>query len=454
MTRYTRPPLYLWRLLAYDMATGQLLFDHTKTDRISAMALSSDGRSLAYSLVDSSEICVDDVASGSERWRRNAGLGVVRTIEFSPDDRSIAIGGNVSSLMIVNADDGSSADALVGQESSVNEVAWDPSTGQIFSGGSAGDLRHWHRDGPRKIRTFHGFFSVSFSTQPLCVSDDGRYFCAPTSKNALLWGAIDSAQPLATGLIGQSPLGFDHDSKGLSAIDEKDTLIHYRLGDQGKIRVESMTPLLNPDTGLEDARWSADHKALVLAGRDGSVNFFNLETGTHSSVSGFRRGAIGWANISADGTLAITGGVDDTVRLWLVKSGTLSREWSTASIPFHAAFSPDKSFTAICFRNGEVEIRGLPNGQIVKRYKSDLSVLESVAFLPDGKRLFLGGSNGGVQVLDCLEWRPLVTLSVSDGPDAGDRTIARLAVSAAGTTLMAYRADGWLTAWHYSAGSL
>jgi WD40 repeat protein len=454
MTRYTRPPLYLWRLLAYDMTTGKLAFDRATNSRVTAVALSSTGKFIAYALVDSSEICVDDIASGAQLWKRQVGVGVVRTIRFSPDDRRMAIGGHVSSLLIVDSSDGKPVDAFVGQDSGINETVWNSATGQIFSAGAAGDLRHWHEDGTRKVRTFPGFFSVSFSTQPVCVSDDGRFFAAPTAKNILVWCAIDSLNLLATGLVGQIPLGFDPDSMGLSAVDEKGTLYHYRKDARGKVAAESMISLVTPETGIEDACWSANHKVLVVAGRDGSVNFFNLATGSHRSASGFKRGAIGWANISGDGAMAITGGLDGMVRLWATKSGKATLEWPEATIPFFAAFSPDSSFVAICFQNGEVEIRNLPDGKILKRYKSDLSTLEAVAFLPDGKRLFIGGSNGSVQVLNCQNWQSVITLNDSGGADTGDRTISRLSVSATGNTLMAYRADGRLTAWHYDPSAL
>lgn len=450
LSRYTRPPLYLWRVQAYDLLKGRLLFDREMSDRVTAVALSSDGKSVAYALADSSQICLDEIASGSTRWKKNAGLGVARAIAYSPDDRRVIIGGRVSSLLIVDSEDGRSLETLEGQEASVNEVVWDGSTQQIFSAGSAGDLRHWRPDAPRKIRSFPGFFSVSFSTQPLCVSDDGRYFSAPISKNTLAWGVIDSPRRLATNLIGQIPLGFDHDGKGLSAIDEEGAMLHYRLDSNGRVRVDSNTAMVDPDVGIEDAVWSHDHKTLVVAGRNGSVHFLNLATGGHSVYSGFRRGGIGWANISPDGRAAITGGIDHTVRLWRVPTGSLSTQWSYNTIPFYAAVSSDNSIVAVCLMNGEVEIRNLDDGRLVTRFRSDFSVLESLAFLPDGKRLFLGGPNGSVQALDCFGWRPLVTLNVPGGPDAGDRTIARLAVSADGTTLMAYRADGLLAAWRYN----
>jgi WD40 repeat protein len=450
MTRFTRAPLYLWRLQAYDLTNDRLLFDFPTTDRISAIALSFDGRSMAVALADSSQICMVDIATRSMRWKKNAGLGVVEGMAFSPDDLRVIVGGRVSTLLTVAADDGTTVDTLAGQEAGVNEILWVGNNPQVFSGGSTGDIRRWHLNGPRNLSSFPGFFAVSLSTQPLCLSDDGNLFAAPETKNSLVWGSIDSRRPMAKGLVGQIPLGFDRDNKGLAAIAENGILYRYRMDDRGHVTTASEDQLVNESVGIEDAGWSSDHTDLIIAGRNGSMNFFNLKTGTHSTNSSLKRGQISWINVSSDGKFAVSGGLDDTVRLWSVGDGSLLRKWEYTSDPYSAAFSPDGSIVAICFSNGEAEIRRLDDGIEPTRLKSDFAALEAIAFLPDGRRLFLGGPNGSIQVFDCSDWRPLVTLGDNNGPDAGDRTIARIAVASSGTTLMAYRADGRLSSWHFS----
>jgi WD40 repeat protein len=445
--RITRPPLYRWRIRVYDLSNGNLTFEREVGSSVTALALSSNGGRLAYSLADSSEIVLEDLVARQTLWKRVGLSEFVDAFAFSPDDRLVAVGSRVSPISILDAADGKTRKVLSGQDGRIVQLSWEPIKNRIISADSNGNVDVWDPNRITPPFLFEGFFNVAASTQPLCVSNDGSSFVAPVRKNALAWRSVSPTENPVPEVPGQIPLGFDADSMGYIALTESGSFVHYRTRQDGSVYALQSRQLLPVGSGVEDAAISSDQGDLAVACRDGTARFFDLRRDTCSTFSGPDPGDIGWISVSPNGELSVAGGVDQTVRVFKRPNATPIWSHHYIAVPYFAAISPDGGLVAIGLKTGDLEIRHTGDGSLIKQIRTDYSDLESIAFHPDGSRLFVGGANGSVQVFETHDWGSVVTLSMSEGARIGDRTISRLAMSADGGTLMAFRADGCLARW-------
>jgi WD40 repeat protein len=107
---------------------------------------------------------------------------------------------------------------------------------------------------------------------------------------------------------------------------------------------------------------------------------------------------------SPDGRRLVTGGEENTVKIWDVQNGAdLQTLRGHNGDVYTVAFSPDGRWIASAGEDSAVKVWDSRSGKLVRSFRGHTSVVTSVAFSPDGRRLVSGSRDHTVKVWDLTE---------------------------------------------------
>ena len=438
-------PATTWRVQVFDLAAGRAVYDEHLLDRPTAVALSTGANLLAIGFANSGKLRIHDLESaGAALIETDVPISNINTLAFSPDCAQLAIGGQANFVALVRTVDGRAVRTYRGHDLGVNHLAWIAES-HLISGGTAGDLRRWHYAQPARREHVTGAWASSRDRLRACVSADGRWVAARNQENTFQIVSLADAGT-ALEVPGFLPLAFEPDGSVWAMTREGELGRHVR---DGSSRASPAIPLLEQHAKVIDAAMSANRKRTVIAATDGSVRIYDRDQG--NVLRGMvRPGVLSWVTLDQTGSCAISGGLDQTTRVWRVGTAHPVAEWRGVPRATSAAFDPSNRILAQCFRNGEVEIRSAGDLSVITRFKTDSAELWCIAFSNDGRRLFCGGANSTVWVYDTKTWEPIMALAASSPPLNTATPIGSIAFSTDSSTLLAYQEDGRIRVW--SAG--
>lgn len=135
--------------------------------------------------------------------------------------------------------------------------------------------------------------------------------------------------------------------------------------------------------------------------------------------------------LTPKGDLAVSTGMDGTVRVWNPASGRAVRVLREAGIPVTCAVTPDGRFAVAAGGDGALRVWRITDGQMVAHVPAHQSSVNACAVLPDGRHTVTFGADGAVR-----SWR-LPDLRAGDllADDAGHVTFGAVSVDG---TIVAY----------------
>jgi WD40 repeat protein len=168
---------------------------------------------------------------------------------------------------------------------------------------------------------------------------------------------------------------------------------------------------LTGHTGAINAiAYSPDGKFVLSGGEDQTLKLWEVASGKELRTFTGHRGVVTSVAFSPDGNLAVSGSDDSTLRLWEVASGnelkvTESLGWKVTSV----AFSPDGKFVASAADDNQVKLWALPKVQRVRSFTGHGWRVTSVAFSPDGNFSLSGSEDDSLKLWDVAKGQEVRT---------------------------------------------
>ena len=450
--------------LAVSSSIGIWLYDaHTGDEvvlipeRVSELALSSDGSTLASSS-NNDTIRLWDVASGQLKATLKGHTAKISSVAFSPDGATLASGSYDYTVRLWDVASGKIKATLEGHTHWIGSVSFSPDGAALASGSWDATVRLWDvASGKTKAILGHNraVFSVSFSPDGTTLAS-GSY-----DGTILLWdvasGKIKAALKGHTAWIGSvsfSPDGATLASGSWDATVRLWDVASGQMQDILNLSKYTNSLLYTPDGDLvyiagygATASYAPDGASLVVVASYGAIWLWDMASGQMQDIlpGHTRRGAS--VAFSPDGTTLASGHGYGAV--WHASSGQLKALEGHVGRVYSVAFSPDGATIASGSWDAIVRLWDVASGQMQDILPEHTIRSESVAFSPDGATWASGHRDGAVRLWDPASGQAETILLQGD-PGA----VHSVAFSPDGATLASGHRDGTVRLWDPASGQL
>ncbi len=371
---------------------------------IYGLDFSPDGKMLAVADIES--IGLWDI-SGERRGSWITGQGANMGLRFSSDGINLVSAGEDKTVRVWSTQNQElNLTIKVGQKSAAMDIALSPGSEVLATAGDCARLWALHlRPRPLYVQPHQGMIRTVRS------SPDGKKFV--TGGDDLVAKIWHTKMPLVpVELKG-------HHGSVLDAVFSPDGRIVYTASADASIRVWSQQSgqLFRTIEGRHRGSvWALaitpDGRYLVSAGGSDSSGGEVFVWNAHSfefvrALSGHEK-VVRRVAITHDGTVLATGGDDEKIRTWELKTGTLLGTMDAVLPVRSLGFSPVGNQLACCtMLSDQVQIWDWKQGKLVFLLSGDVQIpmmdngaLFDVQYSPDGRYLAGGANDGTVRIWD------------------------------------------------------
>jgi WD40 repeat protein len=386
----TKEDLWLW-----DAIPGTLREKRPFKGRMTQIALSSDGGTLALALADHN-IKLWDTARRTEHSLGKLHDSDATALAVSPDGRLFAM---ASRDRFVDIRDGAT-----GQTRTTQRMETEP-TALAFSGNSwylaIGERQGTLRLVPTGIANLADVYGDLTTTQRRFHTGPVRTVAFTVDNEGIVSAGDDATvrlwdmrrQKLRNTFHGHTDrvwaVAVAPDGRAIASAGADRALKLWDLG-----RHQGRQPLGTPLEASGPVAFSADGRLLAVACRDNAIALVDPQTGARRARLPGHRGKIQGLAFSRQGLLA-SAGVDLIVRVWDPTAACLVKELFSGHIPHCAAFTPDGSQLRVGLDTGLIPGWEVPSGKPLPPMQGDKQIY-ALAFSTDGKVLAGGGATGTV----------------------------------------------------------
>ena len=374
-----------------------IVFSHSSN----ILASAGDAQSIQICQLDTHECRLIPLPEGTSR---------IRTIEFSPDDKMLAIGSEYQTLQVIDVSD-QDLRTLQSKAGGVWSVAFNPTNNKILaSGGSDLKVKIW--DAEKEQPLLRNLEKHSKWIRCLAFSPDGTILAsASDDKTVILWNLKTYAPP------------------------------HILRGHNGWIWSVSFSP---------------DGKILASGSDDKTVKLWNVETGEPITILEGHKDWVWSVSFSPNGKYIASCGADGIINIWNNKTYTIFKTWKYSNPRIRAiTFSPDSNKLASCGDDKKVILWNIekwdteidaPESKLLQEHENRI---RSLAFSPDGKKLASGSEDKNIKIWDFDTDKPMEL----EG-DRHTQWVLSVAFSSDNKTLASGSEDETIKLWDVKTGRL
>lgn len=332
--------------------------------------------------------------------------GAVSLLAFSPDGTRVAVVDEMDDLHIWNIETGAEVASLSGWHGgAVNAVAFNPNGTTLVSGGgdafgSMGGISLWNIDAQAQLAHLS---AQNGPVQTMAVSPDGVTIAVGTSNG----------------------------------------MLEFRDGQNGAINRE----IHSHDGRVLSVVFSPQGDAVATGGDDASARLWDAVTGEARAELTGLGGPIRHLNLSDEGSLLPSEGVEDVTELAGMDEYNLACTAGAADGVTSMLFSPDKRFVASGYFDNTVRLVDLVTGEERFVLRGHTGNVWSIAFSPDSRIMATASADHSVRLWDVKTGEQLAVL------DGHTWDVNSVAFSPDGATLAAGSADGTISLWQVAPPS-
>jgi WD40 repeat protein len=334
---------------------------------------------------------------GTARLRHNGAVCVV----YSPDGKMLASGGSDGTLRLWDAATGKGSRRFAGHTGAITSVAFSSDGKRLTSGSRDGTVRVWNIAAGEEMR---------------CVADDDVIvWCVAFSPDGTLLASADShwqiiVRDAATGeevqrfrddAMEPHPVVFSPDGKSLFVIDGP-AVAQWNIATGQQVRAFE---------GHKEGRVgalaiSSDGKFLATGGLDNTVRVWDVRSGKELHKLEFSTPGTRAVSFAPDGTALAALGARGTACLWKLPSGVEVRRFPGCGREGHSlVFSPDRKVLACAGDFGVIQLRETATGEDVTPTRGHVGGICALAFAPDGKSVISAGWEGSARLWETRSGR-------------------------------------------------
>jgi WD40 repeat protein len=137
----------------------------------------------------------------------------------------------------------------------------------------------------------------------------------------------------------------------------------------------------------------------ALVGDWEDLRLWDIMEGASSELLQGHKGAVRSVCLSVDGSLALSGGIDNTVRLWDMKTGTCRRVFKGHTFSVNAVdLSQDRRWAVSASNDSTIRLWHLSSGRCRRILREHTGPVNAVCFSRDGRRVLSGSQDGTMRL--------------------------------------------------------